>query len=226
MSPVLLIDSPVHGVYTSPNTPGSRIPSHGTDDFGETYAIDFVGIPERAKSTKAYRGSLLKYLFQGIALEEFYGWGREIYSPVDGLVVEVINAIPERDPVSLLGELRHTGTVTKAYLSTQASPESLTGNCVIIQVQPDVYALLAHLQEGSILVKKGELVHKGQFLARLGHSGNSTMPHLHMQFMDSLDFQKAKGLPFAIRSFERWRGGQWTPVSTSLPGSHDIVRYK
>ncbi len=40
--------------------------------------------------------------------------------------------------------------------------------------------LLAHLQRGSLTVRAGETVEVGQAIAKIGHSGNTTEPHLHI----------------------------------------------
>ena len=40
--------------------------------------------------------------------------------------------------------------------------------------------LLAHLQRGSLRVRAGDDVEPGTLLAEVGHSGNSTEPHLHI----------------------------------------------
>lgn len=40
--------------------------------------------------------------------------------------------------------------------------------------------VLAHLRSGSVEVKPGDSVSIGQGVARVGNSGNSTEPHLHM----------------------------------------------
>lgn len=43
------------------------------------------------------------------------------------------------------------------------------------------FAVLAHLRQGTLRVGVGERVRKGDPLALVGNSGNSTMPHLHLQ---------------------------------------------
>ncbi len=58
-----------------------------------------------------------------------------------------------------------------------------------------IYAALVHLQKGSINVLLNEKVKKGTLLGKVGHSGNSTSPHLHFQLMDTDDIKNAKGIP-------------------------------
>ena len=53
------------------------------------------------------------------------------------------------------------------------------GNYVIIKHDDHTYAAYWHLQEFSAKVKKGDWVEKGQWIANSGHTGYSTMPHLH-----------------------------------------------
>jgi hypothetical protein len=52
-------------------------------------------------------------------------------------------------------------------------PTRIAGNYVIIRTEK-VYALYAHLASGSVVVGTGKVVHVGEVIARLGHSGNST----------------------------------------------------
>jgi len=98
---MLIVEPPLIGVYISPNTPGSKVPSHGTSGFGEEYAIDFVMIKENDVFKKPYRKSFLEYLFKGLQLSDFYGWGKKVYSPVNGEVIEIENNISERNPVNI-----------------------------------------------------------------------------------------------------------------------------
>ena len=60
------------------------------------------------------------------------------------------------------------------------------------------YALYAHLAPGSVAVSPGQRVRVGEVLGRVGHSGNSTAPHLHFQLMDSPDPWQARGIPCAF----------------------------
>ncbi|MEQ6355408.1 M23 family metallopeptidase [Lysinibacillus sp. M3] len=65
--------------------------------------------------------------------------------------------------------------------------QSVAGNYIIIECTNNVYAGLVHLQTGSIQVLVGQRVKKGEVIGRVGHSGNSFAPHLHVQLMDSSD---------------------------------------
>ena len=44
MTTPVLVDFPLRGEWITPNTPGKRVPSHGTDILGQRYAYDFVGL--------------------------------------------------------------------------------------------------------------------------------------------------------------------------------------
>jgi murein DD-endopeptidase MepM/ murein hydrolase activator NlpD len=44
--------------------------------------------------------------------------------------------------------------------------------------------LYAHLQAGSIKVKEGDRVKRGDLLGLVGNSGNTSAPHLHFHVMD------------------------------------------
>lgn len=77
----IIVEFPLRGEWYSPNTPGTKIPSHGTDQLGTTYAYDFIQVKWNRKGWPAYHGSLLQYLLSGIPLNEYYCWGQEIYAP-------------------------------------------------------------------------------------------------------------------------------------------------
>jgi hypothetical protein len=55
------------------------------------------------------------------------------------------------------------------------------GNHVILRIGPATYVTYAHMRRGSIGVRVGQRVRRGQMLGRLGNSGNSSTPHLHLQ---------------------------------------------
>ena len=69
------VDFPLRGEWWAPNTPGSRVPSHGTDLLGQRYAYDFVRTVPGAKVLRLSRHSLPSYLVRGVRLRDCFGWG-------------------------------------------------------------------------------------------------------------------------------------------------------
>jgi murein DD-endopeptidase MepM/ murein hydrolase activator NlpD len=61
------------------------------------------------------------------------------------------------------------------------------GNYVEI-LHGDYNVHYAHLMAGSLLVKKGEFVREGQPIAKVGSSGMSSNPHLHLEINDGYGF--------------------------------------
>lgn len=55
------------------------------------------------------------------------------------------------------------------------------GNTVIIDHGDNVWTLYGHIRNGGISVEKGEQVKRGQKIAEVGSTGNSTGPHLHFE---------------------------------------------
>lgn len=61
---------------------------------------------------------------------------------------------------------------------------------------------LCHFQNGSIKVKAGDRVTRGQPLGLCGNSGNSSEPHLHIHLQTTPKFGAAKGLPLQFEHYE------------------------
>ena len=59
----------------------------------------------------------------------------------------------------------------------------------------------AHLQQGSVKVRAGQRVRRGQLLGRLGNSGNTNGAHLHFNVLDGPRVEKAEGLPYVFDGF-------------------------
>ena len=62
-------------------------------------------------------------------------------------------------------------------------------------VAPERFVFLCHLQPGSLLVKAGDRVAAGQPLGRVGNSGNTSEPHVHVHLQDSPDDFMGEGVP-------------------------------
>ncbi len=217
MESKISVDLPLRGIWITPNTPGKKIPSHGIDKYGETYAYDFVGVDANGKIDKFYNVSVLSYLLKGVPLDKCFGWGSNIYAPFEGEIVKIEDGVIERNPVSLKNDLRYMKEITKRFEHGQAEYREVAGNYMIIKKSNDVYALFAHLQTYSICVKEGEKVKIGQMIGRVGHSGNSTAPHLHFQLMNSIDPKKAKGIPCGFRDYEELKDGKWDKIDNGIP---------
>src|SRR5262245_29576688 len=82
------------------------------------------------------------------------------------------------------------------------TPEAQGGNLVILSLRNGHYAFYAHLQPGSLRVKPGDRVRRGQVLGLLGNSGNSDAPHLHFHVCDANSPLGCEGLPYVLKTFE------------------------
>jgi hypothetical protein len=212
-----IIDFPLRGVWITPNTPGKKIPSHGIDEYGETYAYDFVGVNAHGETDKFYEAPVLSYLIKGVSLDKCFGWGSIIYAPFEGEIVKLEDGVIERNPVSIKNDIRYMREITRRFNLGLAEYREVAGNYVILKKTNNIFALLAHLQNHSISVKEGEKVKTGRLLGRVGHSGNSTAPHLHFQLMNNIDPKKAKGIPCSFRDYEELKDGKWERIDYGIP---------
>ena len=77
-----------------------------------------------------------------------------------------------------------TGCETIARRSQIENLRTPAGNHVVLDLGSGEYALLAHLRRGSVRVRPGQRVRRGETLGRCGNSGNSSEPHLHFHVQD------------------------------------------
>ena len=222
-SPVV-VDFPLRGEWIAPNTPGKKIPSHGTDILGQRFAYDFVGVEPQSKGTRFYSPNPLRYLTLGVQLRDCYGWGQPIFAATAGIVVLAKDGLPERNPVHLARDLAILFKNAWVFDAKQSTAFShLAGNHIIIETS-DGYAVYAHAQTGSIMISPGDKVDTGQHLANVGHSGNSTAPHLHFQLMDHQDPRQSQGILCCFREYEVFYQGRWQVIQNGIPKSTDRIR--
>ena len=221
MTREVVISLPFTGLWLAQNSPVRRVPSHGSDMFGERYAIDFMGVDHRRRT--ADRRDWRTFLATEPP-ERFFAYGRPILAPADGIVVDVH-----------VGELDHEGRRSQVALLPYALSQmarlrqgvgAVAGNYLIIELRDSgAFVALAHLRADSIRVAVGDKVVTGQPVADCGNSGNSTQPHVHVQVMDSPDLSIAQGVPMAFRQFREWprRGGHPQIKESGLPGEGAVV---
>lgn len=223
MDPVT-VELPVRGEWWTPNTPGTRIPSHGTDLLGQRYAYDFVAAAPGDKKLRFTRRSLPRYLVRGVKLQDCFGWGAPILSATSGVVVRAEDGWPERDPVhpvrDLTVALRNGRAVRRGDVTDL---RRLSGNHVIVESDCG-FVVYAHAQTGSLRVRPGDTVAAGDAIAAVGHSGNSTAPHLHFQLMDGPDPWTAHGILCCFREYEVLVDEGWRAVSDGIPRRTERLR--
>ena len=217
----VVVDFPLRGEgWVAVNSPADRIPSHGVDMLGQRYAFDFLRVDDRP-GLQAHPASRWRGLLIGGRTRECYAWGAPVHAPIDGEVVGAADGMTERGWLHPARELAHA-----LYNATTFTPSKLPrilGNHVVLRGD-GVFAAFAHFAPGSVAVRPGRTVRAGDLLGRVGHTGNSTMPHLHFQLMDSDDPLTANGIACAFRAYEVQRDGAWVPVRDGIPGKAARVR--
>ena len=221
----IIVEFPLRGEWLSPNTPGTKVPSHGTNQLGTRYAYDFIQVDWNRIGTPAYRVGVMQYLFSGVKLSDYYCWGQEVYSPCDGIVVGAEDGYAENEKTNLLADMSNAYKNAHYFDPEKDDIQSVAGNYVIIKYSENVYAALCHLQTGSVQVSVGQMIKKGEVIGRVGHSGNSFAPHLHFQLMDSSDISVANGVPCAFEQYEIFRDNEWQIIENGIPTDKDRIRF-
>ncbi|MFB7586751.1 M23 family metallopeptidase [Streptomyces sp. NPDC056169] len=185
---------PVAGRWSALNSPADRTPSHGTHQYGQTYAIDVVEEDERRP-----RPSFARLWPLVRDNRHFPAFDAPLLAVADATVVHAEDG--QRDHLSRnsLPALVYL-ILVESSVRALAGARRVTGNHLVLDLGDGTYAMYAHLRRGSLAVRPGDRVVAGQELARCGNSGNSTEPHVHFQLMDGPDLDTARGVPFT------WRG--------------------
>lgn len=126
--------------------------------------------------------------------ESYVDYGMPVYAVADGTVTSALDDMDANVP----GVLPASDPVLAARLSV----EDIDGNHIIMDLGSGVYAMYAHFLKGSLQVKPGDKVKKGQQIGQLGNTGNSNAPHLHFQLMNGPSLLDADALPFVFDRFE------------------------
>jgi hypothetical protein len=217
----VVVDFPLRGEgWVAVTSPADRIPSHGTDMLGQRYAFDFIKVDGRRR-LHYHRAGLLRTLVLGVPTRECYAWGEPVHAMLDGEVVGAVDGVAERGRVHPV--LEAARAIRNAITFTPERLPSILGNHVVIR-SGDLYAGYVHLAPGSVAVREGDVVRAGDGIGRVGHTGNSTTPHLHVQLMDAADPTVAAGVALAFRAYDVLRDGAWQAVRDGIPGTADRMR--
>jgi murein DD-endopeptidase MepM/ murein hydrolase activator NlpD len=187
---------PVRGRWIAAAAPSLH--SHHRWASIQEFAFDLIRMGEGGLS---HRGD-------GTQLDQFYAYGQTVYAIGDGVVVSVRDSMTESDQ-----NLQQPGESAEAYFERSLADQQkllaqgfsyVLGNHVIIEHPRGEYSHYLHLQHGSVQVKIGDRVSRGQPIARLGHSGNSTEPHLHFHVSNGPDLAYSRSLPVEFANVSLW----------------------
>ncbi len=120
------------------------------------YAYDFVIKDEKN----------LTHSGAGDRVEQYHCFGKPIFSPVAGMVIDATDSIEDN----------RIGIPNEAHR---------WGNYIIIFSHFGYYVEISHLKFSSLKVAPGDSVAAGQLIAECGNSGYSYQPHLHFQVQSS-----------------------------------------
>ena len=154
----------------------------------------------------------------GVALDDYLAYGLPVYAPAAGTVFAARDGEPE------------------VAIGAPRWGLAGLGNHVGIEVAPGEFLFVGHFKPGTVAVGVGDRVAAGQLLGRVGNSGNSSEPHVHLHLQDSPRSWLGEGIPFHFhgyrqanrlveqgmprggRSGGRYRGGRIAHADTGASG--------
>ncbi|GAN76279.1 M23 family metallopeptidase [Acidisphaera rubrifaciens] len=183
--PAVVIDPPLHGARwivangccdTLTSHRGAVMAVNGVQRTPERFAIDLLQLRPDGRLYTGDRNRLESYPYFGVP----------VYAVADGTVVNLYDKAVEQVP---------------GRPATGITPENIGGDMLVIDIGGGNFAFFAHLKPGSLRVRLGDRVTRGQVIASLGNTGNTDAPHLHFHVMDGTSPLDANGKPYVFRQF-------------------------
>lgn len=182
--------------------------SHHRFTQGTEFAIDITMLDEEGR---AFRGA-------GRNWEDWYAYGKQVLAAARGRVVKVVSdseldlALFSRQDGETMNQYwsRIGARQQRRFQAAGSDPlEVAGGNYLVIEHDHGEYSQYLHLAQGSVLVKEGDIVERGQPLASVGGTGELPWAHLHFQVTDAfnpddlLAITTAHGIPVQFRDAVR-----------------------
>jgi urea transporter/murein DD-endopeptidase MepM/ murein hydrolase activator NlpD len=102
----------------------------------------------------------LTYRGDGSQTQDYFCYGKPVLASANGWVVNFVDGIDD-NPIG------------------QINTRENWGNFVVVNHGIGIYSMYCHIKKGTIKVKNGEWIAKGDKLGLVGNSGRSAVPHLH-----------------------------------------------
>jgi hypothetical protein len=151
---------------------------------GPTAAVNYhVGTPsERWAYDLLVTRDGITHRGDGRRLTDYHAFDQPVRSPAAGRVVAVRDGDPDASP-------------------GQPDASRRAGNHIVVEVTPSEYLVIAHLKAGTIGVSVGQQVGRGDIVGRVGNSGNSTEPHVHLHLQDHPEPGAGEGIPLLFSDY-------------------------
>jgi hypothetical protein len=169
------------------------------------YAIDWIQNENGAR-------------FSGDALDKrsYYSYGKAVLAVADGRVVTAREGLPDNVP----------GHSEGFHPAVPITPDTVAGNTIVLDLGGGQFAHYCHLQPGSLRVKTGDRVRRGQILARIGASGDAREPHLHFQVSTSQNLLAGEGVPYLIDHYRAQSADNaWQIRTRELPLGEMLIDF-
>lgn len=149
-------------------------------------------------------------------VRSYFTYGESVYAVADAIVVSAKDGLPDNVPRTAAG----------FSTAVPLAMDNVAGNAIVLDLGGGQFAHYAHLKPGSVRVKVGDRVRRGDPLAQIGNSGDSRWPHLHFQVSTSPDILASEGVPFLIDSYRaRDREGAWQIRIREFPIGNIAVEF-
>ena len=121
---------------------------------------------------------------------DYYGYGQDVLAVSDGVIAVASDEVPENE---------------SPHPYKRAVPinlKTIGGSYIMLDIGKAQYVFYAHLKPGSLRVKTGDKVRRGQVIGSLGLTGNTPSPHLHLHVGDTIEPIGSEGLPYVYNAFQ------------------------
>ncbi len=121
-------------------------------------------------------------------VHSYYAYGKTVVAVADARVITARDGLPDNIP----------GHFEAFHPAVAITYNTVAGNTITLDLGGGQFAYYDHLQPGSLRVRSGDHVRRGQPLARVGCSGDAREPHLHFEVTTSPKLLAGEGLPYVI----------------------------
>lgn len=141
-------------------------------------------------------------------VHSYYSYGEKIFAVADASVVSVKDGLPDNIPRTAAGFIT----------AVPITMDNVAGNAIVLDLGDGQFAYYAHMKPGSVRVKAGDRVKRGEWLGQIGNSGDARWPHLHFQVTAGPDILASEGLPYVIDHYRaKGEDGAWQVRTGEYP---------